>query len=1241
MTITFEGVVTNAGRLQGTITWTDAPSNARRIDIGVEYYNDSARSSFYDFIPWIIATTISGGSSGTQDVDVDVSDLDGNNPFETSKYWSLDMGYSSSSGSDAGSNHISGAGSRLPTPLPQVGTRFPIPPPVTFELVLTTPTTNQQITHNDTVRPAVSITEPGSTTVVTGVTVSYVVNDGTTDTTHTTAPNLGALAVGSYTIKAIGVKDSETQESDPVAFTVVRNMPPVVTIHYPANRAVILRGVFEERVRASALDDLQGTRPITAYEFHGQDNIVSTSAPDLSTFAAGEYTMTVKASDSQGNEGTAAITITVENPPAGFQLYERTEKIHAAGTTSINHLIGFAHIPANIQYRLEARLLKHGTTTPIEVNGIAQPAEATRTGHLTLATPGLSNGAWTIAIILRDLTNNQSLGAVGYEVDIGDPPDITITSPTTNQQIPRGSTVNLAATATDTTDGDISTDITWHDITDPENINPVLANINLGTLRAGTYTYQARVQNSANLTRHVNVTFVILPDTVNPVITVITPVNNEQLFEDAPNFAGSATATDAVDGDITSRIEWFKITNRGSDNQVDTKLTPLQIAALNTLGVGVHDLEIRVKDLSDNQAVVRRDITVYDPEFTLRVGNIGSDQVLATAFIRFTGMPSNPLRRFQYLLTITSGDYTTSTQDSLSFVSDNNKLFAVTRNNDRVLNVRLDVKERTDTETPGIRESAITFFNRIAGRIIASGITTTFTQGTPDTTNPTITITSPTPNQMIPSDSAQIDVTATASDNIDGDITSSITWQDITDPTNPTTATLTNIQDLTAGTYTYRASVSDSAGNVGTRDITFTIIPPDTTPPVVTITSPTNNARIRRRSVIRLAATATDNLDGNIASIAWSFRRGSEQYQDISDPTNFRLTSQGNYTIRASATDAAGNTGHATISITITREPDTTAPTISITSPLNGTDIVFGDIMLIATATDNIDGDISSSIVWQDITDPENIFNYDPAAPVRFPLGTNTIRATVRDAAGNTATATSTFTIIPSRVGPVLNITSPMGVGGSVFSTNSGLPVTFMGTAIDALDGDLGSSIVWSDLTSGQVIGTGTSVTYTPVGLGIHTIEASVTDSHDNTTTARTTINIVFIFENQAIRIEFIRRISGASTSQFPDSVIIRNMRISDINAIELLGIDITRESVDPFVWHDVITLSNFLIALEIFIRKSTGSDDTESNEAINFIEEFYPEMVRAMLNALRFTDTTIVDIIPLRGDGTFQHDNL
>ncbi len=130
------------------------------------------------------------------------------------------------------------------------------------------------------------------------------------------------------------------------------------------------------------------------------------------------------------------------------------------------------------------------------------------------------------------------------------------------------------------------------------------------------------------------------------------------------------------------------------------------------------------------------------------------------------------------------------------------------------------------------------------------------------------------------------DAGATASDNVDGDITANIVV------TNPVDANV-------IGTYTVRYNVSDAAGNAAT-EVTRTVEVvesepvPDTTPPVITLLGNLTVILNVGDIYVDAGATALDDSDGDIT-----------QNIVVTNPVNTGVA--GTYLVRFNVSDEAGN----------------------------------------------------------------------------------------------------------------------------------------------------------------------------------------------------------------------------------------------------------------------------------------------------------------------------------------------
>jgi len=260
-------------------------------------------------------------------------------------------------------------------------------------------------------------------------------------------------------------------------------------------------------------------------------------------------------------------------------------------------------------------------------------------------------------------------------------------------------------------------------------------------------------------------------------------------------------------------------------------------------------------------------------------------------------------------------------------------------------------------------------FNRLVGSTWQADIAIddiALTSSGPDVTPPVITLNGASTVNINVGDT-YTEQGATATDNVDGNLTSSIVIGG------------DSVNTSVAGTYLLTYNVSDAAGNAATEIVRTVNVNLDTTAPVITLIGSANVSSELGDSFTDPGATATDNVDGDITS---SIVVGGDTVD-----TN----TAGSYLITYNVSDAAGNAA-TQVTRTVTVNPDATAPVIT----LNGTsviDLTEGDTYteLGATAIDNIDGDISANIIIGG-----DVINTNTA-------GTYVVTYNVSDAAGNAA----------------------------------------------------------------------------------------------------------------------------------------------------------------------------------------------------------------------------------------------
>ncbi|MDB4180870.1 DUF5011 domain-containing protein [Flavobacteriaceae bacterium] len=265
----------------------------------------------------------------------------------------------------------------------------------------------------------------------------------------------------------------------------------------------------------------------------------------------------------------------------------------------------------------------------------------------------------------------------------------------------------------------------------------------------------------------------------------------------------------------------------------------------------------------------------------------------------------------------------------------------------------------------------------------------------PDTTLPVITLIGEAV-VSIEIGSTYVDGGATASDNVDGDITSNITT-DVSD-----------VDEQTVGSYTVYYNVSDLAGNAAI-EVTRTVNVVDTSIPVITLTGDEIVTIEVGTTYADAGATATDNYDDDTTLTA----------SITTDVSNVDNQTVGSYSVTYNVSDVAGNVATEvtrTVNVVDTNIPFITLTGEAIVTIEVGSTYVDGG----ATASDNVDGDITSNIT----TDVTNVDNST--------VGSYTVTYNVTDASGNVATEVTRTVNVVDTTAPVITLT------GDAIVTNEG-----------------------------------------------------------------------------------------------------------------------------------------------------------------------------------------------------------
>ena len=309
--------------------------------------------------------------------------------------------------------------------------------------------------------------------------------------------------------------------------------------------------------------------------------------------------------------------------------------------------------------------------------------------------------------------------------------------------------------------------------------------------------------------------------------------------------------------------------------------------------------------------------------------------------------------------------------------------------------------------------------------------------------------------------------------------------------------------------FTYTAASTgtfylDVRASQGTGSLTLTWdrqAAPDTTLPTVWITYPASGAMVS--GLVPIAAAASD--DTGVARVEFRVD-GVLLASDFTVP--YAVTwdvsgaSPGLHTIAATAYDAAGNSAVSSVGVTV---PDTTKPSVSITSPANGAE-VSGLVALAASASDNagvarVEFRVDGVLISSDASAPYGA-TWDASA---VPAGLHIITATAYDAAGNFSVTTAGVTVPapPDTTKPVVSIATPAdGAVASGFMNIAALASDNVG--VTKVEFRVDGALLLSDADA-PYAATWDASAASP---GAHTITATAYDAANNTGVSSVSVSV-------------------------------------------------------------------------------------------------------------------------------------
>ncbi|MBH0074345.1 Ig-like domain repeat protein [Pseudoalteromonas sp. SWYJ118] len=949
------------------------------------------------------------------------------------------------------------------------------------------------------------------------------------------------LSEGEFTVE-VSVTDTAGNETTATTTGEVDTSAPVITIDALADS-----NDTTPTISGTATGEPEGTVvTITVTDEAGNPQIITTEVQADGTFSVdvpnelseGEFTVEVSVTDTAGNETTATTTGEVDT---------------AAPTVTIDPIGDTNDTTPTISGTATGE--PEGTVVTITVTDeagnpqiITTEVQADGTFSVDVANE-LSEGEFTVEVSVTDTAGNETTATTTGEVDttapivtinaLGDTSDTTPTISGTVSGEPAGSTVTLTVTdangAVQIITAEVIADGSWTAEVSAalaEGSYSVDASISDSAGNEGTASASGTIDTSA-LTITIDIigetndqtpqingdTFnaqagsqveVQITDSAGAIITLTTVVDENGLWSVTPpaNLAEgtiliSATVTDIGGGtanaELDAVIDITPPTIQVNELETSNDTTPIISGSTTDVASGtVINLTV-----TDSQGVVRTFSTTTDVEGNWSVelsqelasgdysveaevsdaaGNSASDT--ATGNIDTSG-PS---------LTV---DFDTVTNDSTPTISGTSDAdvgtsitVVITDGNgvEQTLTTTVDTNGNWEvTPQADLNEGDNTIEVSVSDE---AGNTTTVTDTiTLDTQAPTLTI------QTVGDVNDLTPTLQGTSNEIGGTVTLTITDSEGAVQTITTTVESDGHWDieipsaLAQGDFTVTASITDAAGNDTTANSSGNV---DTITPVITVDA----LGLGNDSTPVVSGTSTEP-EGTVVNIVITDSNGDETpiTATVDANGNWQAISpelpEGSYSVQASITDDAGNTGGATQ----TGNLDTLAPTLTLdtvgatnnsTPTISGTSNAPAGTVITINVTDANNTETFTATVQAD-------GSWSADVPNALSDGELTIEASVSDNAGNTTTLSETAT---------LNTTAPSISINALVDTNDTTP-TINGTS-DAADGTT-ISLTFED-SAGNITTVDTTVTGgvwsidAPTDLveGEYTVTAQVDDGLGN-----------------------------------------------------------------------------------------------------------------------------------------------
>ncbi|TCB95169.1 Ig-like domain-containing protein [Enterobacter wuhouensis] len=985
-------------------------------------------------------------------------------------------------------------------------------PTVSIEIVSDNNIINAAEAQQDLVVNGVSNAEAGQTVTVTlnGKDYTTTVQAGGGWSVTVPSADVGAITDGSYTLSA-AVTDKAGNPASAGRDVLVDTTVPQLTINTVSDdnvinsaehaQALIVTGSVTGAAAGDVVTVTINSKHYTATLDASDNWSVGVPAADVGALTAGDYTITAALTDKAGNSNSATRDVEVNLTAPALTI----------DTVSGDDVINSTEKTQDLTIAGSASGLEAGAVVTVMLNGKAYSATVNDSGLWTTTVPASEVGQLGEALYTVTASATDSVG------------NSTSASHTVNvESVLPGVIINTVA-------GDDA--INASELATGQTISGKVVNAEAGntvTVKIGGNTYTATVQD--DLTWSVNVPESDLTALGNGDLTVSASVTNgvgnsgtgeREIVIDA-NLPGLRVDTVAGD-DVINSIEHGQnlIITGTSDGlaagaaltvTVNGKTYPATVLADGTwsaaipaadvgaLGAGTVTVSVAGQSSVGNPVSISHDVTVDLASVAISIDAIATDDVINAAEkgadLVLSGTTLNVEENQTVSITFGGKSYT-ATVDAEGKWTATVPSADLAGLKDGDASVQVSVSNVNGNSASAGREYSV------------------------DATAPSVTINTIATDDILNATEAQSDlaISGTSTAEAGQTVTVSLNGKDYTATVSADGSWTLNVPaadlaGLTDGSVTVTASVSDKAGNPASVDHNLAV---DVTVPAVTINTVAgddviNVAEHSQAQIVSGSATgaaAGDKVTVTIGGQTYTTVLDAAGNWSVGVPANvISGLSDGTVTVTASVTDAAGNTGSGTHSVTV----DTGLLSVNFNAisddnvlnavekgqdlNVNGTsaNLAEGTLVTVTLNGKNYTATTAADGTWSLTVPAADLAGLGQANYTLNATATNGVGNSVSNTANllvDTALPTVTInTVAGDNVINAAEVAAGQTLSGTVANAEAGNTVTV------TIGGNTYTATVQNDLTWSVNV---PSDVLTALGNGSLSVTATVTNGHGNT----------------------------------------------------------------------------------------------------------------------------------------------